>query len=81
VSPRTAARLAWTLWAASLAVLAGAVALETANRQAPADANELSLLLVFLCFATVGAVLASPIPARCREPGWSPGPAAPGSGT
>jgi hypothetical protein len=59
VSPRTAARLAWTLWAASLAVLAGAVALETANRHAPGDPNELSLLLVFLCFATVGAVLAS----------------------
>jgi hypothetical protein len=59
VSPRTAARLAWTLWAASLAVLAGAVALEAANRHAPADANELSLLLVFFCFATVGAVLAA----------------------
>ena len=59
MSPPTAARLAWTLWAASLAVLAGAVALETANRHAPADPNELSLLLVFLCFATVGAVLAS----------------------
>ena len=59
MSPRTAARLAWTLWAASLAVLAGAVALETANRHAPGDPNELSLLLVFLCFATVGAVLAS----------------------
>ena len=59
MSPRTAARLAWTLWAASLAVLAGAVALETANRHALADPSELSLLLVFLCFATVGAVLAS----------------------
>jgi hypothetical protein len=30
--PRTAARLAWTLWAASLAVLAAALALETAGR-------------------------------------------------
>ena len=44
MSPPTAARLAWTLWAASLAVLAGAVALETANRHAPADPNERSLL-------------------------------------
>ena len=68
MSPRTAARLAWTLWAASLAVLAGAVALETANRQAPADANELSLLLVFLCFAAVGAVLASRRPGNAV--GW-----------
>ena len=68
MSPRTAARLAWALWAASLAVLAGAVALETANRHAPADANELSLLLVFLCFATVGAVLASRRPGNAV--GW-----------
>jgi hypothetical protein len=57
--PRTAARLAWTLWATSLAVLAAALALETAGRRALADANAVSLILVFLCFATVGAVLAS----------------------
>jgi hypothetical protein len=35
------------------------VALQAASQRASADPNERSLILVFLCFATVGAVLAS----------------------
>jgi hypothetical protein len=67
VNPRTAARVAWPLWAVTLAVLADAVVLETAGRHAPGP-NDLSLLLVFACFATVGAVLASRRPGNAV--GW-----------
>jgi hypothetical protein len=56
---RTAARLAWSVWAVSAVLLACAVALQTASRHAPPGPNDLSLILVFLCFATVGAVIAS----------------------
>ncbi len=56
---RTAARLAWSVWAVSVVLLACAVALETASRHAPPGLNDSSLILVFLCFATVGAVIAS----------------------
>ena len=59
MSARTAAWIAWSVWTASLVLLVGAVVLDAGSQRSPADPNDLSLILVFLCFATVGAVLGS----------------------
>ena len=57
---QTAARLAWSVWAATLALLAGALGLAAANQGArPRLADDLGLAFAFLCFATVGAFIAS----------------------
>jgi hypothetical protein len=55
---RTVFRLAWSVWLATVAFLAGAVVLAISSH-APLGLNDLSLMIVFLCFATVGAVIAS----------------------
>jgi hypothetical protein len=59
VKARTAAWLAWSVWVATVILTACAIVLQTANRHAVPDLNDASLILVFLCFATVGAVIAS----------------------
>jgi hypothetical protein len=60
VKAQTAARLAWSVWAATLALLAGALTLAAANQGSlPRLTDELGLALAFLCFATVGALIAS----------------------
>jgi hypothetical protein len=60
VKQPTAARLAWSVWAATLALLAGALVLAAANQGArPRLADDLGLAFAFLCFATVGAFIAS----------------------
>jgi hypothetical protein len=55
---RTAFRLAWSVWLATAVFLAGAVVLAI-SRHAPLGLTDLSLVFVFLCFATVGAVIAA----------------------
>jgi hypothetical protein len=63
VKQQTAARLAWSIWAATLALLAGALVLAAANQGTqgtrPRLADRLGLAFAFLCFATVGAFIAS----------------------
>jgi hypothetical protein len=60
VKQRTAARLAWSVWATTLALLAGALVLAAANQGArPRLGDDLGLAFAFLCFATVGAFIAS----------------------
>jgi hypothetical protein len=60
VKQQTAARLAWSVWAATLALLAGALVLAAANQGSrPRLADDLGLAFAFLCFATVGAFIAS----------------------
>jgi hypothetical protein len=60
VKQQTAARLAWSVWATTLALLAGALVLAAANQGArPRLADDLGLAFAFLCFATVGAFIAS----------------------
>jgi len=60
VKAQTAARLAWSVWAATLALLAGTLTLAAANQGSlPRLTDELGLALAFLCFATVGALIAS----------------------
>jgi hypothetical protein len=69
VSNRAASWLAWSLWALSLMSIAGGGALQilnsatpTANPRSPLVLN-VGFALVFLSFATVGALVAS------RQPG------------
>jgi hypothetical protein len=57
MTARTAFRLAWSVWGATVGFLAGAVVLAIALHE-PFGLNDLSLMLLFLCFATVGAVIA-----------------------
>ena len=64
---QTAARLAWSVWAATLALLAGTLPLSAANQGAlPRVGDDLGLAFAFLCFATVGAFIAS---RRARQRG------------
>jgi hypothetical protein len=58
MTARTAFRLAWSVWGATMGFLAGGVVLAI-SRHAPLGLTDLSLTFVFLCFATVGAVIAS----------------------
>jgi hypothetical protein len=60
VKQQTAARLAWSVWAATLALLAAALVLAAANQGArPRLGDDPGLAFAFLCFATVGAFIAS----------------------
>jgi hypothetical protein len=59
VRARTTSWLAWLLRAATVLLAVCAIGLHIANRHAAPGWNDLSLTLVFLCFATVGAVIAS----------------------
>ena len=57
---QTAARLAWSVWTTTLALLAGVLVLAAANQGTrPRLADDLGLGFAFLCFATVGAFIAS----------------------
>jgi hypothetical protein len=60
VTQPMAARLAWSVWAATLALLSGALVLAAANQGArPRLGDDLGLAFAVLCFATVGAFIAS----------------------
>jgi len=60
VKHQTAARLAWSVWTTTLALLAGVLVLAAANQGTrPRLADDLGLGFAFLCFATVGAFIAS----------------------
>jgi hypothetical protein len=60
MTQQTAARLAWSVWAATVALLAGALVLAAANQGTrPRLGDDLGLAFAFLCFATVGAFIAS----------------------
>ena len=64
MSVRTAARLAWSLWAGTLALVAGGLVLGVANRpEAPLYAFWLESTLISPTFATLGALIVS------RRPG------------
>jgi hypothetical protein len=60
MTQQTAARLAWSVWAATLALLAAALVLAAANQGArPRLGDDPGLAFAFLCFATIGAFIAS----------------------
>jgi hypothetical protein len=69
MSTRAASWLAWSLWALSLAAIAASVALQVLNASTPTAATRgpvvlgIGFFLVFMSFATVGALVAS------RQPG------------
>jgi len=67
VKPSTAARLGWSVWAATLALVAAALALEAVNLGG-LRMGHVSLAAAFLCFPTVGALIASRRPANAV--GW-----------
>jgi hypothetical protein len=57
---RTAGRLAWSVWATTVALIVAALVLAVANQGARSRlADDLGLAFAFLCFATVGAFIAS----------------------
>ena len=65
MSTRTAAWLAWSLWALSLAAVAVSVAFQVMNASTPTEAPRgpealgIGFVLVFMSFATVSALVAS----------------------
>ena len=65
MSPRTAARLAWGLWTLSMMLTAWGFVFGILNRGRTAETMEgqgligIGFLLLFLSFATVGALIAS----------------------
>src|SRR5215211_6387285 len=69
MSTRTAAWLAWSLWALALLAIAASVAFQVLNASTPTAATRepvalgIGFFLVFMSFATVGALVAS------RQPG------------
>jgi hypothetical protein len=69
MSTRAASWLAWSLWALSLASIAASVVLQVLNSSTPTAATRgpvalsIGFVLLFMSFATVGALVAS------REPG------------
>ena len=69
MSRRAAAWFAWSLWALSLAAIAASVAFQVLNASTPTAATRgpvvlgIGFVLVFVSFATVGALVAS------RQPG------------
>src|SRR5829696_1902331 len=69
MSHRAAAWFAWSLWALSLAAIAASVAFQVLNASTPTAATRgpvvlgIGFVLVFVSFATVGALVAS------RQPG------------
>jgi hypothetical protein len=67
VKPSTAARLGWSVWAATLALVAAALALEAVNLGG-LRMGHVGLAAAFLCFPTVGALIASRRPANAV--GW-----------
>jgi hypothetical protein len=64
---RTAARLAWSIWAATLGLIVAALALGPAN-PGRLPVGHVGLSAAFLSFATVGALLASRRPGNAV--GW-----------
>jgi hypothetical protein len=74
MSARTAARLAWSLWALSLAFTLVNVAFRVLNSSTPTAEPRGSLILevgfflLFVSFATVGALVASQQPGNTI--GW-----------
>ena len=73
-SHRAAAWFAWSLWALSLAAIAASVAFQLLNASTPTAATRgpvvlgIGFVLVFMSFATVGALVASRQPANLI--GW-----------
>jgi hypothetical protein len=73
-SHRAAAWFAWSLWALSLAAIAASVAFQVLNASTPTAATRgpvvlgIGFVLVFVSFATVGALVASRQPANLI--GW-----------
>jgi signal transduction histidine kinase len=65
---RSAARLGWGLWLALVALAVGTELLERANGAPIVDAEGVALLVAFMAFGTVGAVLASRRPSNAI--GW-----------
>ncbi len=65
MTDRTARRLSWSLWAATLALMAAGGALTILNRGTTLDREEwesslgIGFLLLFLAFSTTGALIAS----------------------
>ena len=65
MSTRTAAWLAWSLWALSLAAVAVSIAFQVMNASTPTEAPRgpaalgIGFVLVFMSFATVSALVAS----------------------
>ena len=74
MSTRAAAWFAWSLWALSLAAIAASVAFQLLNASTPTAATRgpvvlgIGFVLVFMSFATVGALVASRQPANLI--GW-----------
>jgi hypothetical protein len=66
VKPTAAARLAWSVWAATLALLAAALALGAVNGSV--RLGHVALAVAFLCFPTVGALIVSRRPGNAV--GW-----------
>jgi hypothetical protein len=63
---RAARRLAWSVWAVTLALLAAALALGAVNGSV--SLGHLALAVAFLCFPTVGALIVSRRPGNAV--GW-----------
>jgi hypothetical protein len=67
MKPPTAARLAWSIWAATLGLIVAALALAPANPEG-LPVGHVGLSVAFLSFATVGALVASRRPGNAV--GW-----------